>query len=46
MFGKCNEQIGEKEPGPRELVRLVIPRRVYIQNHVVYIMEEVAEAFR
>jgi tryptophanase len=43
MFGKRNVETGEEEPGPRELVRLAIPRRVYTQSHVDYIVEVVEE---
>ena len=46
MFGKRNVETGEEEPGPRELVRLAIPRRVYTQSHVDYIVEVVEEVFR
>ncbi len=46
MFGKRNVETGEEEPGPRELVRLAIPRRVYTQSHVDYIVEVVEEVYR
>lgn len=46
MFGKRNVETGEEEPGPRELVRLAIPRRVYTQSHVDYIVEVVEELYR
>ena len=34
MFGKRNAETGNEKPGPRELVRLAIPRQVYSQSHV------------
>lgn len=46
MFGKRNVETGEEEPGPRELVRLAIPGRVYTQSHVDYITEVVEEVSR
>ncbi len=38
MFGKYNES-GELIPAPMELVRLAIPRRVYTQSHIDYVVE-------
>jgi len=38
MFGKRGER-GEFIPAPRELVRLAIPRRVYTQSHIDYVIE-------
>lgn len=38
MFGKYNED-GSLIPAPLELVRLAIPRRVYTQSHMDYIIE-------
>ena len=38
MFGKYDEN-GDLIPAPRELVRLAIPRRVYTQSHVDYVIE-------
>jgi len=38
MFGKYNEN-GRLIPAPMELVRLAIPRRVYTQSHIDYVIE-------
>ncbi len=38
MFGKYNEQ-GDLIPAARELVRLALPRRVYTQSHLDYVIE-------
>ncbi len=38
MFGKYDEQ-GKLIPAPMELVRLAIPRRVYTQSHIDYVIE-------
>lgn len=38
MFGKYDEN-GHLIPAPMELVRLAIPRRVYTQSHLEYVIE-------
>ncbi|MEQ8323734.1 MAG: tryptophanase [Vicingaceae bacterium] len=42
MFGKYNES-GNLIPAPMELVRLAIPRRVYTQSHMEYVIETFTE---
>jgi tryptophanase len=41
MFGKYAED-GSLIPAPMELVRLAIPRRVYTQSHIDYVIETFA----
>jgi tryptophanase len=38
MFGKYNEQ-GQLIPAQNELVRLAIPRRVYTQSHIDFVLD-------
>ncbi len=45
MFGKYDEK-RKLIPAPLELVRLAIPRRVYTQSHVDYVIEVFEEALR
>ncbi len=42
MFGKYDEQ-GQLIPAEMELVRLAIPRRVYTQSHIDYVIETFRE---
>ena len=44
MFGRYDEQ-HRFLPPPMELVRLAIPRRVYTQSHIDYVIECVEEAY-
>jgi tyrosine phenol-lyase len=45
MFGRRDEQ-GVEHPGPMDLLRLAIPRRVYTQSHIDYCVEIILEVWR
>jgi tryptophanase len=45
MFGKYDAS-GKLIPAPMELVRLAIPRRVYTQSHIDYVIEVFDEILR
>lgn len=45
MFGKYDDN-GDLIPAPMELVRLAIPRRVYTQSHIEYVIETFAEILK
>jgi tryptophanase len=45
MFGGVDPDTGESSRPPMELVRLAIPRRVYTQSHIDYVVEAVSEVF-
>jgi tryptophanase len=46
MFGRRNSETGEETPAAMELVRLAIPRRVYTQSHVDYVVEAILEIWK
>jgi tryptophanase len=46
MFGRVDPDTGESFHPPMELVRLAIPRRVYTQSHIDYVVEAVLDVFR
>lgn len=39
MLGHVDSKTGKEIPAPKELVRLAMPRRVYTQSHVDYMIE-------
>jgi tyrosine phenol-lyase len=41
MFGRHDAGSGEETPAHQELVRLAIPRRVYTQSHIDYVVEAI-----
>lgn len=45
MFGKYDDE-GKLIPAPMELVRLAIPRRVYTQSHIEYVIETFEEILK
>lgn len=45
MFGK-NDKNGKLIPAMMELVRMAIPRRVYTQSHIDYLIEVILEVFK
>jgi tyrosine phenol-lyase len=46
MFGRTDPVSGEFQPARLELVRMALPRRVYTQSHMDYVVECVGEVFQ
>jgi tryptophanase len=45
MFGRTDAETGEEHFAPLELVRLAIPRRVYTQSHIDYVVAAIHQVF-
>ena len=45
MFGRHDTETGAEHPAEMELVRLALPRRVYTQSHIDYVVEVILEVF-
>jgi tyrosine phenol-lyase len=46
MFGRRDAETGTESTAPMELVRLAIPRRVYTQSHIDYVVEVICDVWR
>ena len=46
MFGRTDPKTGEEQTAAMELVRLAIPRRVYTQSHIDYVVEAILDVFK
>ena len=46
MFGRRDPDTGEETPAKMELVRLAIPRRVYTQSHIDYVLEVIGRVWQ
>jgi tyrosine phenol-lyase len=45
MFGKTDAATGKTIHPPMQLVRLAVPRRVYTQSHIDYVIEAIGEVY-
>jgi tyrosine phenol-lyase len=46
MFGRHDPATGAEATAPMELVRLAIPRRVYTQSHIDYVVEVICDVWQ
>jgi tryptophanase len=46
MFGRRESETGRETTAPMELVRLAIPRRVYTQSHIDYVVEAILDIWK
>ena len=45
VFGKCDSE-GVEHPGPMDLLRMAIPRRVYTQSHIEHVIDTITKVWR
>ena len=45
VFGKP-DQDGNEQPGPMDLLRMAIPRRVYTQSHIEHVIDTIVKVWR
>src|SRR5215813_6087776 len=45
VFGKT-DQDGNEHPGPMDLLRMAIPRRVYTQSHIEHVIDTIVSVWR
>jgi tryptophanase len=46
MFAQRDPETGEESPAKTELLRLAIPRRVYTQSHIDFVVEAILDVWR
>ncbi len=46
MFGRKDPETNTDLPAPLELVRLAIPRRVYTQSHIDYVVDAIVDIYQ